>query len=115
MKKSDAPVVVEQILNAKIEIVWRAITQVHLMRQWFFENIPDFKAEVGFETQFNVATAERNFLHLWKISEVIPIKLIRYNWKYADYPGDSFVQFELFKLSRGTKLVVSMEIDRRFS
>ncbi len=42
------------------------------MRKWYFENIPAFKPEVGFETQFNVQSEERNFLHKWKVTEVQP-------------------------------------------
>lgn len=49
------------------------------MRQWFFENIESFKPEVGFETQFNVQAESRNFLHMWKIIEVVPMKKIVYN------------------------------------
>ncbi|MBL4887182.1 MAG: SRPBCC domain-containing protein, partial [Flavobacteriaceae bacterium] len=54
MKHTDPPIIAEQILNAPIGRVWKAITQVDQMHQWFFDNIPSFKAEVGFETQFNV-------------------------------------------------------------
>ena len=52
------------------------------MRKWYFENIPSFKPEVGFKTQFNVQSQHRNFLHIWKVTEVVPKKMITYNWKY---------------------------------
>ncbi len=63
MKTSEPPVVVEQSFNKSADIVWNAITKVDEMVQWFFENIPDFKAEVGFEAKFEVNTGERNFPH----------------------------------------------------
>ncbi|MHA1916673.1 MAG: SRPBCC family protein, partial [Promethearchaeota archaeon] len=81
MKKNEEPIIVEQFFNASIESVWNAITNVDQMRQWYFENIPSFKAEVEFETQFNVQSQERNFLHMWKVTEVVPMKKIVYNWK----------------------------------
>lgn len=56
MKIDEDPVVVEQIFEQAIEIVWKAITDVNEMRQWFFDNIPEFSPEVGFKTQFNVYT-----------------------------------------------------------
>ncbi len=45
MKKGDDPIIVEQFFNRSIESVWKAITEVEQMRQWFFENIPEFKRE----------------------------------------------------------------------
>ena len=67
------------------------------MRQSFFENIPDFKPKIGFNTQFEVQLEDRTFTHLWKVTEVIPLKKITYNWKYKECPGDSFVIFELLE------------------
>jgi uncharacterized protein YndB with AHSA1/START domain len=93
-----------------MEAVWSAITEIDQMRQWYFENIPSFKPEVGFETQFNVESQERNFLHLWKVTEAVPLKKIKYTWKFEGYPGDSFVVFELFEHNNGTKLRLSTEV-----
>jgi uncharacterized protein YndB with AHSA1/START domain len=62
MKESVEPIVVEQTFNAPIDTVWNSITQIDLMRRWFFENIPDFRPEVGFETQFKVATRDRTIV-----------------------------------------------------
>jgi uncharacterized protein YndB with AHSA1/START domain len=44
--------VVERIFNARIEKVWRAISDKEQMKQWYFD-LAEFKAEVGFEFQFN--------------------------------------------------------------
>ena len=110
MKKDDDPIIVEQSFNATIESVWKAITEVDQMRQWFFENIPSFKPEVDFETQFNVQSQDRNFLHMWKVTEVVPQKLIRYNWKYEGYPGDSYVVYELFEENNLTKLRLTAQV-----
>ena len=101
MRKNDEPIIVEQTFNTSIDTVWNSITEIDQMRQWYFENIPSFKPEVGFETQFNVQSQDRNFLHMWKVTEVVPLKMIIYNWKYEGYPGDSFVVFEFsFKVNK---------------
>ena len=114
MLKSDPPIIVEQYFNSDKAIVWKAITEVEQMRQWFFDNIPDFKVEIGFETSFTVSTGEREFIHLWKIDEVIPEKKIVYNWKYEGFPGDSFVTFELFGEEEGTRIRLSTKVIEDF-
>ena len=114
MKTNEPPIVVEQTLDRSIETVWKAITNVTEMRQWFFENIPDFEAKLGFKTVFEVSTGERTFTHLWEIVEVIPQKKIVYNWKYAEYPGDSLVTFELSPLNDKTVLTLSTKVKEDF-
>ncbi|MCH7516574.1 MAG: hypothetical protein IIB08_05560 [Bacteroidetes bacterium] len=74
MRKNDEPIIVEQTYNASIETVWNSITSIDQMRHWYFENIPSFKPEVGFETHFNVQIQDRNFLHMWKVTDVVPMK-----------------------------------------
>ena len=84
------------------------------MRQWYFENIPSFKPEVGFETQFNVKSQNRDFLHMWKVTEVVPIKKITYNWRFEDYPGDSSVTFELSRQNDFTMLKLTVDVQESF-
>jgi len=110
MKKSEKPIIVEQTFNASVETVWNSITEIHHMRKWYFNNIPSFKPQVGFETQFNVQSQNRNFLHIWHITEVIPLKKIAYKWKYEGYPGDSLAVFELFKQGNSTKLRLTHQV-----
>lgn len=114
MRKDEKPIVIEQTFNASIETVWKAITEINQMRQWYFENIPDFKPEVGFETQFDVKSEDRTFRHLWKVTEVVSKRKITYNWKFDGYPGDSFVTFELFKKDNTTMLRLTVRVTESF-
>jgi uncharacterized protein YndB with AHSA1/START domain len=114
MKKNDEPIVVEQTFQADADTVWKSITEIDLMRQWYFNTIPSFKPEVGFETQFNVESGGRSFLHLWKVTEIVPLKKIVYNWKYDGIPGDSFVVFELFRQNDMTTLRLTHQIKESF-
>lgn len=114
MRKEDEPIIVEQLFNAPIDAVWNAITDIELMRHWYFENIPSFKPEVGFETQFNVNSQGRDFPHMWKVTEVVPMKKLSYNWKYDGYQGNSFVMFELFKQNNNTKLKLTHTVLESF-
>lgn len=114
MKVNEKPVVVEQLFDNPLNEVWKAITEVDLMTQWFFENIPDFKPQIGFKTEFNVQASSRDFMHLWTISEVIPNKKLVCNWQYEGLKGNSYVTFELFEIDDRTKLVVSTEVVEDF-
>lgn len=114
MKTAEDAIVVEQVFDTSIEKVWKAITLHQEMILWFFENIAEFKPEVGFKTTFPVQSEERIFTHLWKIMEVIPYQKITYNWKYEEYQGDSFVTFELFEEQDKTRLRLTTEVVKDF-
>jgi uncharacterized protein YndB with AHSA1/START domain len=114
MKTDEEPIIVEQAFDKNADIVWNSITDVEQMRQRFFDNIPSFKPEVGFETGFNVQSQDRDFPHVWKVTEVIPKKLIKYNWRYDGYPGDSYVVFELFKQNSSTLLRLTHFVEEDF-
>jgi len=89
------PVIVEQVIRAAPGEVWDAITRHEQMIQWFFPNIPDFEPVTGFQTVFSVQSGERIFTHVWKILEVVPLRMIKYHWSYVEYPGIGSVTFEL--------------------
>lgn len=110
MKHTDQPIVVEQVFDKPVDQVWKAITHHDVMVQWFFDNIPEFKPQVGFKTQFNVKAPSRDFLHLWEVTEVIPNKKIVTNWQYEGCSGESLVSFELFEQGQKTKLMVSTKV-----
>ena len=112
--KEMKPIIVEQIYNTSIENVWKAVTEIEQMRQWYFENIPDFRPEVGFSTKFEIINEDRVFPHLWKITRVIPGKLLEYNWKYEGYTGEAVVIFELFEENKFTKLKLTNIVVENF-
>jgi uncharacterized protein YndB with AHSA1/START domain len=114
MKTTDEPVVIEQSFDASSDSVWNALTQIDQMRQWFFDNIPAFEPEVGFETQFNVQSESRNFQHMWKVTEVVPRKMLTYDWQYEEYPGHASVVYELFEENNTTKLRLTLQVREDF-
>ncbi|MBC8872864.1 MAG: SRPBCC domain-containing protein [Planctomycetes bacterium] len=111
---ASTPIVVEQVFNAPIAVVWKAITDKDQMRQWFFKAMTDFEPESGFETQFNVRCEDRDYLHLWKIIDVVPEKRITYGWRYGGYSGNSTVVWEVSETPNGTKLVLTHEGQETF-
>jgi len=104
MKHTDPPIIVEQTFQSTKEALWNAITEQAEMVLWFFDNIPDFTASLGFETQFPVQSNDRVFTHLWKITEVIPGEKISYQWSYVEYPGEALVTFELLEERNNLRL-----------
>jgi uncharacterized protein YndB with AHSA1/START domain len=96
-------VAIERILNAPVTKVWKALTDVDQMRQWYFD-LKEFKPQVGFEFEFVVEHEGYRYHHLCKITEVIPQKKIAYTWRYKGEPGDSLVTFELFPKGDTTRL-----------
>ena len=97
------PFVIERTYNAPVNKVWKAITNRDDMKQWYFE-LADFKPEVGFEFTFKGGKDDVEYLHLCKITEVIPGKKLTYSWKYAGFEGISYVTWELFDEDGKTRL-----------
>ncbi|HTZ21855.1 MAG TPA: SRPBCC family protein [Opitutaceae bacterium] len=103
------PVVVESTFDAPLDVVWRALTDIDQMKQWYIPNIESFKPEVGFRTEFNVREDGKDYPHLWEITSVVPGRKIAYSWKFGGNPGDSVVTFELFPEGDTTRLKLTHE------
>jgi uncharacterized protein YndB with AHSA1/START domain len=114
MKHTDPPIIVEQTFRTSKEALWNAITIQVEMALWFFDNIPDFAANVGFETQFPVRSNDRVFTHLWKVTEVIPGEKISYQWSYVEYPGEALVTFELLEEGNNLRLRLTNRVISNF-
>ena len=99
-------VVVERTLNAPVARVWKALTDVDQMREWYFD-LKEFQPEVGFEFEFVVEHEGNAYHHLCKVTDVVPEKKIAYTWRYKGEPGDSLVTFELFPDGTQTRLKVT--------
>lgn len=97
------PLVLERTLNAPVSRVWDALTNNAKMKKWYFD-IADFKPEIGFEFEFYGSKDDTRYLHLCKITELIPEKKLAYTWKYENLPGESAVSFELFDEAGKTRL-----------
>jgi uncharacterized protein YndB with AHSA1/START domain len=97
------PFLIERTFNASTDKVWKAISDKNEMKKWYFD-LAEFKPEVDFEFQFEGGTETNKYLHLCKVTEVIPNKKLTYSWRYDGYEGNSFVTFELFEEGKQTKL-----------
>lgn len=101
------PIVIQSIYKAAVKKVWEALTNLDQMKRWYFDSIPDFRPEPGFTTRFNIQHEGKEFLHIWKVTEVVPLKKISYEWRYEGYPGNSLVTFELVPDGDSTNLTLT--------
>lgn len=103
------PVIVERTFNAPVSRVWKAITDIEDMKEWYF-SLVEFKPEVGFEFEFHGGEDESNlFLHKCRVTEVVEGEKLTYSWRYDGYEGDSLVTFELTDEGNRTKLKLTHE------
>lgn len=105
---NSAPFVIEQTYQAAPEKVWQALTDSAQMKEWYFD-IPGFRPELGFEFTFNGENEGRVFVHLCKITDVIPFKKLQHTWLYQGLDGSSTVTFEIFPEGDQTKLKLTHE------
>ena len=96
-------IVMERTLNAPVARVWKALTDVDQMRQWYFD-LKEFRPQVGFEFEFVVEHEGNTYHHLCRVTDVVPEKKIAYTWRYKGEPGDSLVTFELAPEDDKTRL-----------
>ena len=106
--ESAEAVIIERTFNAPVARVWKALTDVDQMREWYFD-LKEFKPEVGFEFDFAVEHEGEKHHHLCKVMEVTPQKRIAYTWRYKGEPGDSLVTIELFPESNMTRVRLTHE------
>ena len=107
------PIVVERLLNAPAEKVWKAITDKDQMKLWYFD-IAEFNPVVGFEFRFTAGSEKKKYLHICKITEVVVGKKLTYSWRYDGYQGMSYVTFELVKEGNQTRLKLTHNVVESF-
>lgn len=114
MKKSDKPIIVEQVFNTSKTDLWKALTDINEMKKWYFENLPDFKPVKGFKTSFNVVSNGRNFLHEWEVTEVVPGERIAYGWRFEGYSGLSTTDFYIKEEGERVRLILTVTVQEDF-
>jgi uncharacterized protein YndB with AHSA1/START domain len=104
MTMAQEPLVIERTLPVPSNRVWRAITDVDQMKQWYFD-VPAFRPEVGTAFTFVGTDPEgNNWVHLCKVTEVVPQQKLSHTWKYEGHEGNSMVTWELFPEGAGTRV-----------
>lgn len=100
---ASAPYTIERVVNAPAEKVWNAFTDPAEMRKWYFD-VSGFRPEVGNEFTFTGQKDDTVFLHLCRVTEVIPGVKISHTWRYEGHPGDSLLTIELVPEGQSTRV-----------
>jgi len=100
--------VLERTYHAPVARVWKALTDVDQMREWYFD-LKEFKPQVGFEFGFAVEHEGNTYDHRCQVTEVIPQKKIAYTWRYQGHEGNSLVTIELSPDGDKTRLKLTHE------
>jgi uncharacterized protein YndB with AHSA1/START domain len=106
--ESATAVVLERTFDAPVAAVWKALTDVDQMREWYFD-LKAFNPEPGFSFEFTVEHEGNVFEHLCQVKEVDPLRKLAYSWRYKGQPGNSLVTFELFPEGDKTRLKLTHE------
>jgi uncharacterized protein YndB with AHSA1/START domain len=91
-----------QTYKAPLATVWKALTDVKLLKEWYFPQIKHFQPKIG--TAFEFTDDGSAYKKEWKVTNLKNNHLIAHSWKYKGYPGNSEVTFELSGSSEGTVL-----------
>lgn len=98
---------IERIYNVPVELVWQAITNKAMMKEWYFDFAEDFKLEVGAVFEWKAGdTKDKQWLHRGEMLEIIPNQKLSHTWEYPGYSGSSKLTSNLSKIDDATTKVL---------
>ena len=103
-------IVVLQEFHVPPPLLWKYLTQVEHMQQWFFQELKSFEAVRGFKTSFAFQYNNKIFTHQWEVKDVLLQEKLFLGWKYKEYPGDSEAIFEISSSPKGSILKLTANI-----
>lgn len=96
-------IIIEEIMDAVVGKVWKAITTKEDLNRWFFE-IDDFELRNGFVFTFYEGGEEQKYKHTCKIVDIVFQEKFSFTWEYPDIVGCSVVTFYLYPEKGKTKV-----------
>jgi uncharacterized protein YndB with AHSA1/START domain len=98
---------IEKTYDAPVALVWQAITDRAMMKEWYFNFAEDFKIKTGavFEWRGNDTDCEQ-WLHRGKMIEIIPEEKLVHTWEYPGYSGTSTLSWNLLKVDEATTKII---------
>ena len=103
-------IVVLQEFHVPPPLLWKYLTQVEHMQQWFFQELNSFEAVRGFKTSFAFQYNNKIFTHQWEVKDVLLQEKLCLGWKYKEYPGDSEAIFDISSSPKGSILKLTANI-----
>ncbi len=97
-------VTIEHTFEVPADDLWKVLTDEKELRKWYF-CVSGFKPEKGYEFSFTGEGHKgEKYIHLCRVTEVIPAKRIQYSWEYEKIQGSTLVTFDLSEEGEKTKL-----------
>lgn len=97
----------EKDYTAPIVLVWQAITDRAMMKEWYFNFAEDFKLETGAVFEWKAGEpGGKQWLHRAKMLEIIANEKLVHTWEYPDYSGSSTLSWNLLKVDEDTTKVI---------
>ena len=97
----------EKYFDTSPALVWKAITDKDMMKQWYFD-LSEFQPVPGFQFTFaGKGHKGASYMHICEVIQAIPHKLLQYSWEYEGFEGFSVVSFLLEEEGNGTKLTLN--------
>ena len=103
-----------QEFNVSQPLLWKYLTQLEHIQEWFFNKLRSLEAVWGFKTSFAFHYNNKIFTHQWEVREVLLQERLRLGWQYKEYPGDSEAIFEISTSPKGSILKLTAKILESF-
>jgi uncharacterized protein YndB with AHSA1/START domain len=97
-------VIVQQMLKAPVQKIWKALTEPAQLKKWFF-HIPVFKAIPGFQFEFSGQEEFTQHGHKCRIVEAVADHKLTFTWRYKKLQGVSKVTFEFMQEQKNLSIV----------
>lgn len=99
-------IVVRQKINAPVDVVWNALTDRNLLKEWFFD-IPDFELLLHHQFNFYEPGNKKEYHHHCEILEILPNEKLKYSWSYPEFSKEkTMVKWELEEILGGTEVTL---------
>ncbi len=109
MKTNTSLSVVEEF-NVSPPLLWKCLTQLEHLQQWFFTELNSFEPTIGFKTYFTFNYNNKTFTHQWEVRGVVPQEKLTLGWQYKEYSGDSEAIFDISASPKGCILKLTANI-----
>lgn len=112
-KNTGSKLVIQRVLNADSETVFKALTAENQLRNWFYPRPEGWSAEVSFNAQAGEAYSltmidpdGKKYVHEGEIKEIVPNEKLVFTWN-SHAVDNTLVTITLQKVSKGTEITLT--------
>lgn len=99
-------IILSQRFDAPVDTVWKALSEEANLKEWYFD-VQNYIFQVGTEFSFYEEGTAKQFLHVCKFLEIIPLQRISHTWTHPQQSqGSSILTWDLE--DQGDKTLVTL-------